>query len=786
MAALVFGQAVRWRRFALVAVLGVACLLPWQHARADEGPDVGEVVARLMGRTLLTTLRSFAEFTYDTASLPDARSVRVSGLRLVAPRNLALPGCEMRVRSLDLGVVSVAGSLLLGDGLTLDARGVTLEPSCLPPQTRGMIAIAGLDHIDIGRISIDWRRDLASGASDIALRAQMRGVASIDLDVRLDYLTLRTDFLGFGASQNVAIRFGPVRAVMRDEGLVDRIDPFLSLAGLERRHLHGRAAQQVFKQTGNSALTQQVRGAIRSFLAGSRQSLVLTLRPQAGLSSDDLGSMATRNVIAAFRPSLTNEVVRETVDPGLLAAFDAHEPDDEQRLAMARAMVEGRGAPRDPAAAVALLKDSAQGDGAALALRARARLATGKVLDEAYRDALRASAAGRSVTDLLDTLEMRLPAAVVLRLQAAAASPATDGLAEAIEAVDPRRLLDAAHALERGEGVARSFERASVGALLAAAAAEPGADRLLDRLEARASADPSHRAVFERARRTARTVWSDRRMARRLFERIRRSQSPWQEGRDSGEPKDDHASNLSSPRPPTVTQQRPAPDGSILSPRPGAGSKGITDDMGQFVATVLAETEDVWNGIFRQQGRQYPEPTLVMFTDAVRSACGQASSATGPFYCPGDSKVYLDTSFFQTLARRFDAAGDFAAAYVIAHEVGHHVQNVIGVLPKFNRMRAQMNQADANAMSVRVELQADCFAGIWAHFTDQKGLLEQGDIGEALNAAEQIGDDAIQRRTQGYVVPESFSHGTSEQRREWFMRGYESGRVAQCDTGVFG
>ena len=237
---------------------------------------------------------------------------------------------------------------------------------------------------------------------------------------------------------------------------------------------------------------------------------------------------------------------------------------------------------------------------------------------------------------------------------------------------------------------------------------------------------------------------------------------------------------------PVVTQQRPAPDGSILSPRPGAGSKGITDDMGQFVATVLAETEDVWNGIFRQQGRQYPEPTLVMFTDAVRSACGQASSATGPFYCPGDSKVYLDTSFFQTLARRFDAAGDFAAAYVIAHEVGHHVQNVIGVLPKFNRMRAQMNQADANAMSVRVELQADCFAGIWAHFTDQKGLLEQGDIGEALNAAEQIGDDAIQRRTQGYVVPESFSHGTSEQRREWFMRGYESGRVAQCDTGVFG
>ncbi|EFL91043.1 neutral zinc metallopeptidase [Ahrensia sp. R2A130] len=218
------------------------------------------------------------------------------------------------------------------------------------------------------------------------------------------------------------------------------------------------------------------------------------------------------------------------------------------------------------------------------------------------------------------------------------------------------------------------------------------------------------------------------------------------------------------------------------APRTG----GATDDMGQFVGVVLQETENVWNGIFQQQGRDYPEPKLVMFTGSVRSACGTASSASGPFYCPGDSKIYLDTSFFDTLAKRFGASGDFAQAYVIAHEVGHHVQNVIGVLPKFNRQRGQMSKEAANAMSVRVELQADCFAGIWAYYTDQKGLLEAGDIDEALNAAQQIGDDTIQKRTQGYVVPESFSHGTSEQRRTWFNRGYESGKLNQCDTQIFG
>ncbi len=207
-----------------------------------------------------------------------------------------------------------------------------------------------------------------------------------------------------------------------------------------------------------------------------------------------------------------------------------------------------------------------------------------------------------------------------------------------------------------------------------------------------------------------------------------------------------------------------------------------SDEMRQFVGVVLAETEDVWNGIFQAEGKQYAEPTLTMFSGQVQSACGFASSASGPFYCPNDQRVYLDTTFFEQLASQFGAAGDFAQAYVIAHEVGHHVQNLTGILPRFNQMRQSMSEAEANAMSVRVELQADCFAGVWAHFTDQKGLLEAGDVDEALNAARQIGDDTLQKRTQGYVVPESFNHGTSAQRQRWFRSGYDSGRLTSCDT----
>ena len=206
------------------------------------------------------------------------------------------------------------------------------------------------------------------------------------------------------------------------------------------------------------------------------------------------------------------------------------------------------------------------------------------------------------------------------------------------------------------------------------------------------------------------------------------------------------------------------------------------DEMKQFMATVLAETEETWTGIFEAQGLKYREPTMVLFEGQVRSACGFASAASGPFYCPGDEKLYLDTSFFDQLARQFKASGDFAQAYVVAHEVGHHVQNLTGVLPKFNQMRQRMSQVEANQMSTRVELQADCFAGVWAHYTAQKGLLERGDVEEALNAAQQIGDDTLQKRTQGYVVPESFNHGTSQQRQTWFARGYQSGKLSSCDT----
>ncbi|MEM8650204.1 MAG: neutral zinc metallopeptidase [Pseudomonadota bacterium] len=206
------------------------------------------------------------------------------------------------------------------------------------------------------------------------------------------------------------------------------------------------------------------------------------------------------------------------------------------------------------------------------------------------------------------------------------------------------------------------------------------------------------------------------------------------------------------------------------------------DEAKQFMETILGSTEQVWTKLFRDYGKTYPKPVLNLFSGQTQSACGFASSASGPFYCPGDSEVYIDLSFYDELATKFGAGGDFAQAYVIAHEVGHHVQNVIGILPQFNRMRRSMGKVEANKMSVKVELQADCFAGIWGYYVNQEGWLEAGDLEEALVAANQIGDDAIQKRTQGYVVPESFNHGTSEQRRYWFRRGFESGRIESCDT----
>jgi predicted metalloprotease len=203
----------------------------------------------------------------------------------------------------------------------------------------------------------------------------------------------------------------------------------------------------------------------------------------------------------------------------------------------------------------------------------------------------------------------------------------------------------------------------------------------------------------------------------------------------------------------------------------------------EFVAVVLADTEAAWTQIFAQQGRTYEKPTLVLFRDAVQSACGTASTAAGPFYCPGDRKVYLDLSFYDELKNRFGAPGDFAQAYVVAHEVGHHVQTLLGISDRVEQARQRGGERGANALSVRLELQADCFAGIWAHNADQsRQLLEAGDIDEGLNAASAIGDDRLQRQAQGYVNPDSFTHGTSEQRVRWFKTGFQSGDLKACDT----
>lgn len=220
----------------------------------------------------------------------------------------------------------------------------------------------------------------------------------------------------------------------------------------------------------------------------------------------------------------------------------------------------------------------------------------------------------------------------------------------------------------------------------------------------------------------------------------------------------------------------------------GMGGSGRPVDPAQaevadFVSVILADTEDTWPALLEPQGVRYLEPNLVLFSDAVESACGFQESAVGPFYCPPDHRVYLDLTFFNELNRRFGAPGDFAQAYVVAHEVGHHVQNLLGISDQVHAQRSRMSQLEANALSVLMELQADCFAGIWAHHAErQRDLLEQGDIEEGLAAASAIGDDTLQRRARGRVVPESFTHGSSAQRVSWFRRGLEQGTLEACDT----
>jgi hypothetical protein len=223
------------------------------------------------------------------------------------------------------------------------------------------------------------------------------------------------------------------------------------------------------------------------------------------------------------------------------------------------------------------------------------------------------------------------------------------------------------------------------------------------------------------------------------------------------------------------------------APAPAATSRPAgppaNDAESKFIRNVLAETEDTWQQIFRQNGKQYSEPTLVLFSGATRTACGVGQAAMGPFYCPADQKVYIDLSFYQELKSRYKAPGDFAQAYVIAHEVGHHVQNLLGISGKVQAARERASEREANALSVRLELQADCLAGVWAKNADAaRGILEAGDLEEALQAATAIGDDTLQKQAQGYAVPDSFTHGSAEQRMRWFKRGMESGQLAVCNT----
>ena len=214
-----------------------------------------------------------------------------------------------------------------------------------------------------------------------------------------------------------------------------------------------------------------------------------------------------------------------------------------------------------------------------------------------------------------------------------------------------------------------------------------------------------------------------------------------------------------------------------------AEEKAADDERAEFVKVVLADTEDIWNKIYADQGQSYSEPTLVLFRDYVQSGCGNASAASGPFYCPGDSKLYIDLSFYQDLQNKLNAPGDFAMAYVVAHEVGHHIQNLNGTSDKMNRLRQQVSEEEYNRYSVMLELQADFLAGVWAHHDQKmKNILDPGDIDEALNAANAIGDDRLQKQSTGRVVPDAFTHGTSAQRVYWFKKGYQTGDIRQGDT----
>ena len=218
---------------------------------------------------------------------------------------------------------------------------------------------------------------------------------------------------------------------------------------------------------------------------------------------------------------------------------------------------------------------------------------------------------------------------------------------------------------------------------------------------------------------------------------------------------------------------------SVNSAPPTAEEKELAD----FVSVVLADTEDTWNKIFTEKGGKYREPKLVLFTGQVQSACGNAQAAMGPFYCPGDQQVYIDLAFYRDLKNQLDAPGDFAQAYVIAHEIGHHVQKLIGISDQVNQARQQLSKKDFNKVSVKMELQADCFAGIWANHADRvRNIVEPGDIDEALNAASHIGDDRLQKQSRGYVTPDSFTHGSSAQRVRWFKTGYQKGTLESCDT----
>ena len=747
-------------------------------------------------RFAVVVLRSFAYITFESSDVSSANGgVVVRGITVLAA------GFDGTERGCRIGIGEAQVSLdplsIVGMGnFTVRGSNAEVALSCLPPQGRIVAASAGLDTLRFDTISIGSSYDLPSGGLDYSVRLSADGVADFSAEGRLDYFGLRSNFASEGlaggsSADSPSIRFGSADVSVVDRGRIGQLA--LLFGGPEA--VAKMAEDAVSERLRQPEFASQVGKEVVRFLSeGSR--LTVSLRPGPDVWLDDFFGSTPAAILAALRPSIGSVPLPRTVDEQALAALNGSAQPAADRVKAARALFEGAGVPRNPAKALEILdplvpSDLKGQDGEVLELIARIMLETEGSGPTVYRFALGAGLTGRPVVALLDRLEAELDAGTIVEIQtefakqtASEASP-TPALARLVEDADAYALLEAGRSFMDGKGRPRHFGRALTYISVAKAAGEIGAAELLTELERRMD-DPAFRPMLRAARDEATDLWAGGGIGRKVAARLAEARKKASElavsqtvldspiPAPSGDLMDDVVVVPTSPVDPDRVEEVVTP--LAVTPK----------ELDEFVKVVIAETTDTWEDVFRAEGAVYPPPGLTVFDGKVEGVCGLASAAAGPFYCPGNSRIYLDEALFRLLSRDLGTKGDFANAYVIAHEVGHHVQNVIGVLPKFNGMREQLSDDEATKMAVRVELQADCFAGIWAHYAQRKGLLEAESVDEAMRAASEIGRLAAARRQQGSIIPESFDHATADDRHKWFMSGYGSGRLVSCDTKVFG